>query len=544
MNTDVYYADAYLRISKEEEDKVESNSIVNQKALIKQFLNSNPNIHLYKERIDDGYTGVNFERPAFQAMMEDIKSGRINCVIVKDLSRFGRNYIETGRYIEKIFPYLNIRFIAINDEIDSIKNNMMNDMIIPFKNLMNDSYSRDISIKVKSNLDVKRKNGEFIGAFAPYGYKKTENNKNKLVIDEKVAPYIRNIFQWKIEGISSSHIANKLNTLGIATPMQHKLNNGENYYCGYRTKSTLNWNAHTVNYILKNPVYTGTLVQGKVGTLNYKLKKRIQKEEKDFIRCENTHEPIISQEEFEIVQKLFKNDTRVAPRKNKLYLFSGIVKCGYCKANLIRKTIPYSDTKYVYLICSDNKKNKVCKNNKYISLQKLEKVVLQVINLHIEKIIEIEKILQMIEETPYKGYKIEEIEMEIEDKSFRMESFKKYSFELYEDYKENLITKEEFIDLKNYYMMQINKLQESMNHLFQEKENIKDNKNSHMEWIQHFTKNKGFEILTRPLLLSLIETIYVYDKDRIEVVFQFSQEYEKVLESIREFSNKTREERT
>lgn len=543
MNTDIYYADAYLRISKEEEDKTESNSIANQKSLIRQFLNSNPDIHLYKERIDDGYTGVSFERPAFQAMMEDIKSGKVNCVIVKDLSRFGRNYIETGRYIEKIFPYLNIRFIAVNDEIDSAKNNRMNDMIIPFKNLINDSYSRDISIKVKSSLDVKRKNGEFIGAFAPYGYKKSQSSKNKLVIDEKAAPYIKHIFHWKIEGMSSFHIANKLNTLGIATPMQYKLNNNENYYCGYRTKSILNWSEHTVNDILKNPVYTGTLVQGKTGTLNYKLKKRIQKEQKDFIRCENTHSPIISQEEFEIVQKLFKNDTRVAPQKNKLYLFSGIVKCGYCKANLIRKTIPYSDTKYVYLICSDNKNKKGCRNNKCISLQKLEKAVQHVINLYIEKVIEIEKMLQIIKEAPDRGYKIEEIETEIQDKSFRIERFKKYSFELYQDYKESLITKEEFIDLKNYYMLEIDKLQESMKHLLQEKETIKNNKNSNREWIQRFAQNKGFEILTRPLLLSLIETIYMYDKDRVEVVFQFSQEYNKALELIREFSNEIGKER-
>ena len=178
LNTKIYNADIYLRLSKEDGDKEESDSITNQKELIFEYLKSREDIRIHKVRIDDGYSGVNFERPAFQQMLADIKSGKVDCVVTKDLSRFGRNHIEVGKYLEKIFPYLGVRFIAINDHYDSALNVGQTDsIIIPFKNLINDAYCRDISIKIRSNLEVKRKKGDFVGAFAPYGYRKLETDK-------------------------------------------------------------------------------------------------------------------------------------------------------------------------------------------------------------------------------------------------------------------------------------------------------------------------------------------------------------------------------
>lgn len=246
---------------------------MNQKALIKEFLRVHPDIQIYGEKVDDSYTGVNFERPAFQSMLEDIKSGRVNCVIVKDLSRFGRNYIEAGHYIEKIFPYLGVRFIAINDNIDTASDmNASEEMLIPFKNLINDAYCRDISLKVRSHLDVKRRNGQYIGSFAPYGYRKSPMDKNQLIIDEKAASVVRKIFQWKIEGMSGSRIADKLNELEIPTPMEYKQMNGENFQCKFRRKSNPKWMATGVNHILKNEVYTGVLLQGKTVSPSYKVR--------------------------------------------------------------------------------------------------------------------------------------------------------------------------------------------------------------------------------------------------------------------------------
>lgn len=325
----VYTADAYFRLSREDGDKAESDSIVNQKALVREFLKAHPEIQVYKEQVDDGYTGVSFERPAFQEMLEDIRAGRVNCVIVKDLSRFGRNYIEAGRYIEKIFPYLGVRFIAINDNIDTATEMSASDeMLIPFKNLINDAYCRDISVKVRSHLDVKRESGQYISPFAPYGYKKSPENKNQLVVDEKAAAIVRQIFKWKIEGMSAARIADKLNGLGIPTPMDYKRMNGENYQCCFRKKEDSKWTANSVRRILCNEVYTGVLVQGKTFSPSYKIRKRIPKEEKDWIRCENCHEAIISAEEFGQVKRSYQQDTRVAPRREALYTFSGIAKCG------------------------------------------------------------------------------------------------------------------------------------------------------------------------------------------------------------------------
>lgn len=274
----IYIADAYYRLSRDDGDKIESDSIVNQKALVKEFLKVNPDIQIHEEKVDDGYTGVNFKRPAFISMMEDIKAGKVNCVIVKDLSRFGRNYIESGRYIEKIFPYLGVRFISITDNIDSISSlDSTNELMIPFKNLMNDAYCRDISIKVRSHLDIKRKNGQFIGSFAPYGYIKSPENKNQLIVDEQTANVVRRIFDWKLEGMSGGRIADKLNELGVPTPYQYKQMNGEKFYCGYQKHTEMRWSAATVNHILRNEVYTGVLIQGKTYSPNYKVRKRMKK---------------------------------------------------------------------------------------------------------------------------------------------------------------------------------------------------------------------------------------------------------------------------
>lgn len=200
-----YNAAVYLRLSKEDMDsaqKAESNSIVNQKQLILGFLQDKPDIKVVSIRIDDGYTGTNFDRPQFQLMMDDIKAGLINCVVVKDLSRFGREYINAGKYIDRLFLYNGIRLIAINDGIDTITRTQSDELNITLKNLINDSYCRDMSIKVRSHLQVKRKNGEYIGAFTPFGYRKAENDHNQLEIDDYAASVVEDIFRWKLEGMS------------------------------------------------------------------------------------------------------------------------------------------------------------------------------------------------------------------------------------------------------------------------------------------------------------------------------------------------------
>ena len=301
----IYHAAIYVRLSKEDgavasHEKAESNSIANQKSLIREFLKSKNDIVIEQEYVDDGFSGSNFERPAFQMMLEDIKKGKIDCVVTKDLSRFGREYIDSGMYIERLFPAMGVRFIAINDGIDSGEAKSQSDeIIIPFKNLINDAYCRDISIKIRSHLEIKRKQGDVITAFVAYGYKKNEKDKHKLEIDVYAANVVKDIFKMKLHGKSQDAIASELNSLGILPPAEYKASTGSNYQTCFKTKEKSEWTSVMVRRILTNEIYIGNLVQGKQTTPNHKVKKTIIKEECDWVRIEKNHEPIITDRDFE-----------------------------------------------------------------------------------------------------------------------------------------------------------------------------------------------------------------------------------------------------
>lgn len=362
----IYHAAIYVRLSKEDGDvatagKRESNSISNQKDLIKNFLKDKKDIVVVSERVDDGYSGSNFERPAFQMMLEDIKKGIVDCVVVKDLSRFGREYIDAGKYIERLFPALGVRFIAVNDHYDSLEGKSQADeIVIPFKNLINDAYCRDISIKIRSHLEVKRKNGEYIGAFTPYGYQKDSDNKNKLVIDAYAAGIVKEIYRMKLSGMSQTAIANALNKQGVLSPMEYKHSLGIRIQDNFKTHEQAEWSAMSVKRILENEVYTGTLVQGKRTTPNHKVKKLMKKPETDWVRIEKNHEAIVSEREFALVQRLLGIDTRTSPNEEKVYPLSGLVVCGDCGAMMIKRDVPAGGKVYAYYICSRHAATKAC----------------------------------------------------------------------------------------------------------------------------------------------------------------------------------------
>lgn len=289
-------------------------------------------------------------------MMEDVKEGRTDCIIVKDLSRFGRNYLDAGEYIEKIFPFLGVRFIAVNDNYDSLAGkNASDDLIIPFKNLINEAYCRDISVKVRTQLEIKRKSGQYIGAFAVYGYMKDEADKNRLVVDEYAADVVRDIFKWKLEGISPQDIATRLNQSGILSPMEYKKSLGMNFATSFKANPQAVWSANAVLRILKNQVYIGVLTQGKETTPSYKVRKRVTKPEDEWTVIPDSHEAIIRREDFDSVQKVLSLDTRRSPEDSNVQLFSGMVFCGECGASMVRKTVPSGNRKYVYYVCSAHK---------------------------------------------------------------------------------------------------------------------------------------------------------------------------------------------
>jgi DNA invertase Pin-like site-specific DNA recombinase len=351
MSKKIYNAALYVRISKDDGDKAESDSIINQKELIKDYLRSIPEIQLCSERVDDGFSGVDFLRPDFEAMMEDIRAGKINCVVVKDLSRFGRNYIEVGKYLENIFPFLGVRFISVNDQFDSAnKRTDAEELILPFKNLINDAYSRDLSVKIRSQLLVKRKNGDYIGNFAVYGYTKSPENKNRLVVDEYASEVVRDIFRWKLEGLSGQAIANRLNAKGELSPMEYKRYCGLNFSTSFKVNSKAGWSPLAVKRILSNPVYTGVLEQGKVTTPNHKLKNRISKSQEDWNVVRDAHEPIICKLVFDLIADLLASDTRAASKEKAVYIFSGKLFCADCGNSMVRKLVPSGGKKYAYYV--------------------------------------------------------------------------------------------------------------------------------------------------------------------------------------------------
>lgn len=537
-NIKIYKAAIYVRLSKEDGDvsdasKAESNSISNQKELIKDFLKDKQDIVIVSERVDDGYSGVNFERPAFQLMLEDIKQGKVDCVVVKDLSRFGRNYIESGRYIEKIFPMLGVRFIAINDNYDSLTGKSQTDeIVIPFKNLINDAYCRDISIKIRSHLDVKRRKGEFIGSFTIYGYAKDEHDHNKIVIDEYAAGVVRDIYQWKISGMSQQRIADKLNDMGVLSPAEYKKSCGIKYSANLQTKKQAIWSAVAITRILTNESYTGTLIQGKVTTPNYKVKKTVIKDEEDWVVIPNAFEAIITKEQFDMVQEILKKDTRVAPDKKSVYLFSGIAVCGDCGRQMSRKVSTVSGKKYVYYMCSANKKEGVCSSHR-IREDELEKAVVTYLNSYIDELENIQHFLEFIDKLPYQEVNVKRLNMRIVQLEEDAQKYEKLKVSVYEDLKDELISKEEYISMKQEFEKRRRASLDSIAQIKIEIETLASRNGKHHEWIESFIANKGIEKLERNVVVELIDYIRIYEDKRIEIVFRYADNYKEILNQIR-----------
>ena len=449
-NKDIRAA-AYLRLSIEDGDKAESNSIGNQRELIRDFAAERPGLHLVEEYADDGYTGTNFERPGFKRMMEDIKSGKINCIIVKDLSRLGRNYIEMGKYLEQIFPMMGIRFIAINDNYDNAntESSDSDSIVVPFKNLLNDSYCRDISIKVRSQLDMKRRKGEFIGGYAIYGYCKDKRNKNRLVVDEYAADIVRSIYRRKLEGMSAQAIAEQLNSENVLAPSEYKRLCGLNYHSGFKAGTHAKWQAIQVLRILKNEVYTGTMVQGRRQKINYKIKKIRDVEESGWIRVPNMHEAIIPQKLFDTVQEVLKLDTCASKGQQTVNLFSGIVRCGSCGQNMVRRTVSKNGKKYIYLHCVTNHNGLGCSSH-LISESKLAEVVLAALQGKVQQISGLEHRLDEINEIPKNERRLKSVEEHLKMLEQEEQKYQTLRRQLYEDMSSGIVSKEEYKEFSHF----------------------------------------------------------------------------------------------
>ncbi len=537
MKVTIYSVAMYLRLSRDDSDigntadingnvKSESNSISSQREMVRSYIKEQENMELYDVYVDDGFSGSNFDRPDFKRMMEDVEAGKVNCVIVKDLSRFGRDYIDGGRYIQKTFPALGVRFIAITDHYDSLTaDNSESQIILPVKNFINDSYCRDISMKVKSHQHVKRMNGEFIGAFAVYGYMKDPVDKNRLIIDDYAADIVRKIYLWKIDGESAFSISEKLNQLGILSPMDYKKFLGTKYKTSFNGAGKAKWSPVAVKRILTNEVYIGHLIQGKKEKVNYKVKRLVEKPEKEWIRVENTHEPIISEDKFNIVQNLLKTDCRKAATTDSASIFTGLIFCGDCKELMVRRVTRHKGEATVYYICSSYNRGEGCTRHS-IREDKLIDIVFATIKTYANAYWQQSKLLAELAQKETNFEVIKKYDREIQ--RLRKEQDKYYALcsGLYEDLKNGIINRAEFEKLHKTYTENSEELEEALKS--QEKliqQMFKDGIVSGTR-LDRFKRIKEIEELDRFTVTNMVQRIDIYEGKRIEIRLNFVDQYE------------------
>ena len=524
-----YKATAYIRLSYTDDHSSESDSVSNQRKLIENFVERNPDIEVVSEKIDDGYSGIIFDRPAFKEMMQDVTDGNINCVIVKDLSRLGREYIETGRYLRRVFPAYGVRFIAITDSIDTAHDSG-DDLTVSVKNIMNEAYCRDISIKTRTSLDVKRRNGDFVGAFPVYGYMKAEDNKNLLVPDPYAARVVCDIFRMRLEGASASKIASELNRLGILSPLAYKKNNGLPYAKkGYADKADCKWSATTIIRILQDETYTGTLVQGKQGTPHYKIKQMEQRPASEWVRVPDAHEALIARQDFELVQRIKGLDTRTSPNEDTVYLFSGILICGCCGSRMTRKTNRANGKEYHYYYCPTGKK-KGCAHPVMLKESSLIDCVRDSLKAYIGNIASLKALLSGIDQSSINQALAKEYSDHITDNERRLEQVLEFKARLYESLVGGMLTKEEYASYKAKYTKQAEDIRESVRVLKEKLTEVLENRSERNRWISQFTQFSTLETLDRRALIHMVQSIRVRGKKELDITFTHEDEYKKALQ--------------
>ena len=531
----------YLRLSKEDDDlscssgaKSESNSISNQRKLIYDFMKSHPELDLYDEYKDDGKSGSNFDRAEFQRMMKDIEAGKVNCVVVKDQSRFGRDYIDVGKYKEKIFPKLGVRFITINEGYDSLSATSSDDLAFTINSFVYDFYIRDISTKIRTNLTAKKQNGEYAGAFVAYGYVKDSNDKSKLVVDQFAADVVRDIFRWKIEGLSPQNIAVRLNELGIPSPAEYKKLSGSNYKTSFQTSSKAVWSHVSVRRILKNEIYLGVMIQGKRTTPNYKTKTVVTKAESEWLRVEGTHEAIISVRDFELVQELLRDDTHCRAGDVTVPVYAGRIYCGDCGATAVRKTVSYAGRRYVYYVCNANKHDKTVCSRHSIREDILGQVIYQTVRHQIDLLLDVDKALRQFENLSWEKHKLKQLDASIEIQEEVVRKNNTLRLGIYEDLRAGLLDRSEYESLKKELAERIAEATAAIEKLNKEKREILDGVSKQQSWIEQFRQYENVTELTRPMVIHLIERINIFEDSNIEIVFRHRNQIEEILRFISE----------
>ena len=518
-----YNTALYLRLSKDDGTDSESSSIQTQKEMLTRYCREN-GFAISEIYVDDGWSGTNSNRPSFQRMLSDIEDGKINCVITKDLSRLGRNYLETGGYTEVYFPEHNVRYIAVTDGVDTAKGSTMD--ITPFKNLLNDMYAQDISKKIKSSLLIRQKQGKFIGVKAPYGYVKAPADKNHLLIDERFAPTVRYIFQMAKDGVGMVHIARRLTAEKIPRPVAAA---AENFGCYDRyiitDESAYKWSMGSVREILRNPVYKGAVRGQKRPTISLKSHKRKPAANAGTFVVENMHEPIIPPEEWELVQRLITSRKK-ARKTDRPYdnIFSGLVKCADCgyalsvsKANRTWN----SDNiiaNYDYQCNNYRMEGKaVCTQHRISALSLYNAVLEDIRRLANEALDDDRQMISSIAERLGKDEKdsVRQAERELKKAAKRLAELDKLFAKLYEEHVNGKVSERNYNALSATYETEQTELESKiaeLNETIKANREYGENAENFVDLIKQYA---DIDELTQALLNTLIERIEVHEPEEI-----------------------------
>ncbi len=524
----------YIRLSREDARCLdESESVTNQRAIIEEYiagLNDGDEYIIVDEYVDDGISGTtDDERDDFQRMLADIKRGRVNCVIVKDLARSFRNYSDQGYYLDDWFPRYNVRFISLfHQPLDSYKEPQnMRSIAVPIQGVLNENHCAETSDKVREVFDMKRRNGEHIGSFAVYGYLKDPNDKNALVVDEEAAGVVRDIFQMFLDGMSKNAIVRHLNDHGVLCPAAYKR---ERLGLKYQNPSLDPckrplWCAMTVGGILKNRMYCGDMVQGRYRMKSYKVHVQEVVTQDEWYIVENTHEAIIDRETFEKAQRLLMRDTRTGPQQKKLYLFSGFLKCADCGKAMTRSKV--GSTIYYYCRTYKDQSKKACTKHT-IKHTQLEAAVLYAIQQQIYLAVDFSKTLEQINKTPLVKSRSTKLHDAIEQKERELAKIVRYKQSIYQDWKDGEITHSDYRHMKEDYEQQAQALNQVLERLREEQRELEKGMDTENSLLCTFRQYQNIETLTRDVLIELVDHIKVYEGGCISIVFRFADELRQI----------------
>lgn len=532
LQNKTWHLGGYGRRSFDDGETEESYTITNQRRLLDSYVEEREMMVIEDYYIDDGFTGTNFNRPAFQRMLQDVVNGKLDGIIVKDLSRLGRNYKETGKYLEEIFPIYNIRIIAINDNVDSFLDpESISNLVVPFKNLSNEHYSRDLSKKVATAYETMAKSGQFVAGTTPYGYKLDPEDKHHLIIDEEEAPIVRKIFQMALEGNGRIKICKYLNDNGILCRKELQRRKKRKLSLEpFEIESRYLWSTSTIGRMLANVTYIGNLAQLKTKRKSFGTNNIITKEQDDWIKSENTHEPLITKEDFEKVQKIVKSNEKKKRKPTNYSIFRGILKCADC-GRAMNKQEDFRGTRQLsnYFCMSYLHLGHKCSPHK-IKTNTLESTVLETIQLQIKLVIELERSLTKLFFKNNKDSLENEYKNNVRIIEIKIDNLKTKKRESYEDWKFNRIDKEEFMKISKEIDDKITDLNEEIElYTSTYRETVKKiRKNDY--WIGHYKRNRKIRKLTKEVLNELIEVIYVQEDGSLDIKFKYNDEYLSLIE--------------